>query len=37
VGVMYFKHILLFYTKQFDRTQVSQLRNVVKLVSYPIV
>ena len=24
----YFKHILLFYTKLLDRTQVSQLRNV---------
>jgi hypothetical protein len=25
---LYFKHILLFYTKQLDRTQVSQLGNV---------
>jgi hypothetical protein len=25
---IYFKHILLFYTKQLDWTQVSQLRNV---------
>ena len=28
LGDNYFKHMLLFYTKQLDRTQVSQLRHV---------